>query len=106
MRHLIIVIAALVPLLARAVDLQADLDDIALACGVTLPFAPCDPGHPTVLVTAGHDCSVDDIVPGNGRCDLAAGTYGAIRIENHGELVFASGTTTICSLTARLFVKV
>src|SRR5262245_49291818 len=82
-----------------------DLDDIARACGVTLPFAPCDPARP-VTVQFDQDCSVDDLVPGNQRCDLAAGTYGAIRIENEGELVLSPGTTTICSLSARRNVKI
>ncbi len=85
----------------------SDLGDIARACGVTLPFpAACNPSAPQILVTFDQDCSTGDILLGNHHCDLGAGVYGAIRIDNGGELVLAPGTTTICSLVARLSTKV
>src|SRR5436309_1855090 len=89
------------PVLSRA----ADLADIARVCGVTLPLPACDPGRP-VLVEEGRDCSIGDTIPGNGQCDLATGTYGALRIENHGSLVLGTGTTVLCSLIARSYVRI
>lgn len=82
-----------------------DLDDIALACGVTLPFPPCDPGLP-VLVAENADCSVGDAIPGNARCDLTAGTYGRVTVNNGGRLDFAAGTTVICGLRTGNAVRI
>src|SRR5437867_374991 len=64
-----------------------------------------EPGRP-VLVEEGRDCSIGDTIPGNGQCDLATGTYGALRIENHGSLVLGTGTTVLCSLIARSYVRI
>jgi hypothetical protein len=56
-------------------DCVPDLDDLASACGVTLPLPACDPAHP-VVAQEGQDCGGDDVVNGNGQCDLPAGTTG------------------------------
>ena len=84
-----------------------DRDDVARACGVTLPFAPCDPLRP-VVVRQNADCSPAalDVTPGNFRCDLAPGVYGAVHVANGGRLDFAAGTTTICSLKTGKAVRV
>jgi len=74
-----------------------DLGDIAVACGTTLSLPACDPGLP-VNVVAGQDCSVGDTMPGNGRCDLGTGTWGAVHVGRGARLDFAAGTTVICSL--------
>jgi hypothetical protein len=76
-----------------------DVDDIAAACGVVLPFPPCDPGH-AIEALPNADCSSGDVAPGNGSCELAAGTYGAIRIRNGARMTFGAGTTIACSVKA------
>lgn len=82
-----------------------DTGDIAAACGVALPLPACDLGRP-VLADEGGDCSVGDVLPGNGRCDLGAGTYGAVRVRKGGHVVFDPGTTVICSLNVRTAARV
>jgi len=78
---------------------ETDLDDIAAACGVTLPLPPCDPARP-VEALPNEDCNAHDALPGNAQCDLATGTYGAIRVRNGARLTFAAGTTVACSIKA------
>ena len=80
-------------------DCEVDLDDVAAACGVTLPFPACDPNRP-VLAGEGEDCSAFDVLPGNERCDLAPGTYGAIFVRDGARIAFGTGTTVICMLRA------
>src|SRR5438132_2366988 len=82
-----------------------DLDDVARACGVTLPFPDCDPSTP-IVAPQNADCSIGDIVPGNAACDLAAGVYGSVRILRGARINFAAGTTVICSLQARSAARV
>ncbi len=77
---------------------RVDLDDVARACGVTLPFPACAPQR-RVVVTVDADCPEGDREPGNHRCDLAAGTYGAIAVQDGARVAFAPGTTVACSLT-------
>ena len=60
-----------------------DLDDVALACGVTLPFPDCDPSTP-IVAPQNADCSIGDVVPGNAACDLGAGVYGSVRVLRGG----------------------
>src|SRR5439155_20951092 len=69
----------------------ADTGDIAKACGVTLPFPPCNPLLP-VVVEENQDCSAGDTKPGNNRCDLAPGIYGAVAVRRGGRHVLGSGT--------------
>jgi hypothetical protein len=76
-----------------------DPDDLAAACGVALPLPACDKKK-TVFVTENHDCSVGDVIPGNRRCDLAAGTYGTVIVRNGAWLQFSAGTTVVCNLKA------
>jgi hypothetical protein len=78
---------------------ETDVDDIARACGVTLPLPPCDPSRP-IEALPGQDCNASDVVPGNGTCDLAAGSYGTIRIRNGARLTFGAGTTAACAVKA------
>jgi len=82
-----------------------DLDDIALACGVTLPFPDCDPSTP-IVAPRNADCSIGDVVPGNAACDLDAGVYGSVRVLRGARINFAAGTTVICSLQARSAARV
>ena len=76
-----------------------DPDDLARACGVTLPLPACDPRKP-VFVSENHDCSIGDVIPGNRRCDLAPGTYGNVIVRNGAWLEFGAGTTVVCQLKA------
>ncbi len=82
-----------------------DLDDVALACGVTLPFPDCDPSIP-IVAPQNADCSIGDVVPGNAACDLGAGVYGSVRVLRGARINFAAGTTVICSLQARSAARV
>ena len=82
-----------------------DLDDVALACGVTLPFPDCDPSTP-IVAPQNADCSIGDVVPGNAACDLGAGVYGSVRVLRGARITFAAGTTVICSLQARSAARV
>jgi hypothetical protein len=76
-----------------------DLDDLASACGVTLPLPACDPLRPVTAVE-GDDCSDFDVVPGNGQCDLAQGVYGALRMRDGAKVVFGAGDSSLCGLHA------
>jgi hypothetical protein len=78
---------------------EIDRDDIARACGVTLPLPPCDKTK-RVIVRLDQDCDGADDIPGNFRCDLPAGTYGAITVQAGARLNFAAGTTVVCGLKA------
>lgn len=75
---------------------DADPGDLAAACGFPAPFPACDPTRP-VTVNPGSDCSgAPDAAPGNGRCDLSAGTYGDLTVQNDGKLTLRGGTYTFC----------
>ena len=78
-------------------DCVTDRGDIAVACGATLPLPACNPGLP-IDVMEGQDCSLGDAIPGNGRCDLGTGAWGAVHVGRGARLDFAAGTTVICSL--------
>jgi hypothetical protein len=82
-----------------------DPGDIAIACGVSLPLPACDPGRPVTVLEDG-DCSIDDTIPGNSRCDLPAGSYGNVVLANGARIDFAPGTTVLCSLKARNAVRI
>ena len=82
-----------------------DAGDLAAACGVTLPFPPCNAGRP-VFVGVDQDCSIGDTMPGNHRCDLMAGTYGPIVVKTGARINFEPGTTVVCSLLTGKAVRV
>jgi hypothetical protein len=84
---------------------EIDRDDIALACGVTLPLPPCDKTK-RIVVQRDQDCSGADDIPGNFRCDLPAGTYGGVTVRSGARLNFASGVTVVCSLKASKATRV
>lgn len=77
-------------------DCQPDVAAIEAACGFPSPFPACDPAKP-VLARPNLDCSAFDVAPGNGQCDLAPGTYGAITAHNAARVAFAPGSYTACS---------
>ena len=82
---------------------QPDAAALGALCGIPVPFPACAPGKP-VTVNAGADCSPSaaDVAQGNGRCDLAPGAYGDVRVMNNAEVRLAGGTYTVCSfLVAR-----
>lgn len=67
---------------------DADSGDLRAACGMVDPPPPCEISKP-VLVQPNSDCLIaDDEVPGNSRCDLKAGVYGTITVQNGGKLDF------------------
>jgi hypothetical protein len=76
-----------------------DIGDVAAACDIDYPMPPCDLAR-EVRVHAREDCSpiALDVVPGNGQCDLLAGTYGHIKVRNRGRIRLGAGTTVACSL--------
>jgi hypothetical protein len=82
-----------------------DPDDVARACGITLPMPACDPSRP-VLAAENQDCSTADVLPGNNRCDLAAGTYGAMKVRKGTRVFFGAGTTVLCSLKASTAARI
>jgi hypothetical protein len=73
-----------------------DTGDLAAACDFPVPFPACDPGR-KVTVSPDSDCGgAPDAVAGNGRCDLAAGTYGDLQVQNDSKLTLQGGTYTFC----------
>jgi hypothetical protein len=80
-------------------DCDVDFEDFATACEVSLPFPPCDPARP-IVAEPDADCGADDVLPGNFRCDLAAGTYGSVFVRDGARLDFGPGTTVACRLKA------
>lgn len=78
-----------------------DFGDLYAACGIDpLNFPACNIAAP-VLVQKNQDCLIAvDVIPGNGRCDLAAGTYGGLTINNDGAIQFTGGGTfNFCNVT-------
>ena len=74
-----------------------DIAALEALCGFPQPFPACDPAKP-VTAQRGLDCAgVPDAVPGNGRCDLSPGTYGAVTVRNDAELRTTAGTYALCS---------
>lgn len=75
-----------------------DAGDLAVACGFPSPFPACAPGNP-VHAVAGSDCvGVPDAVPGNGRCDLAAGAYGDLTVANAAAIDLTGGDYVFCNV--------
>jgi hypothetical protein len=75
-----------------------DYGDVEAACGFPTPFPACTPGN-DVTVNAGGDCTgAADAAPGNGRCDLAPGSYGRLTVQNGGALTLRGGTYALCQL--------
>src|SRR5262249_19952220 len=98
---------------------QTDPDDVAAACntklvdtnhdGVSDTLAEDDGVTPrtcgqrgNVTVREGEDCDpvMYDREPGNGRCDLEAGSYGKIMVWNGGRLSLDAGDTVACQVKA------
>jgi hypothetical protein len=77
-----------------------DYGDIEKLCGFPTVFPGCNPGLP-ITVANGADCNplAQDQVPGNGRCDLAAGAYGDLQVQNFGKVTFQGGDYEFCSVT-------
>jgi hypothetical protein len=75
-----------------------DAGDLAVACGFPSPFPPCSPGTP-VHAVAGSDCvGAPDAVPGNGRCDLAPGSYGDLTVANAAAIDLTGGQYSFCNV--------
>jgi hypothetical protein len=75
-----------------------DSGDLAAACGFPKPFPVCNAANPVVVI-AGEDCaSGGDANPGNGRCDLAPGTYGKVTVQTNGKLTLVGGSYVLCQL--------
>jgi hypothetical protein len=72
-----------------------DTGDLAAACGFPVPFPACDPSRP-VTVTALADCPFDDQSPGNQRCDLPPGVYGALEVKDKSLVTFTGGSYVFC----------
>jgi hypothetical protein len=70
-----------------------DYGDLYTACNFANPFPACDETKP-VLVLKNQDCLLaTDVIPNNGRCDLAPGTYGGVTLNNDGALQLTGGGT-------------
>jgi hypothetical protein len=75
-----------------------DPGDLAAACGFPTPFPACDAANEVVAV-AGADCQRGpDADPGNGRCDLAPGTYGRVAVQTGAKLTLQGGGYVLCEL--------
>ena len=74
----------------------ADVSAIAALCGFPVPFPACNSGAP-VNVEPGQDCP-GDTSPGNGRCDLPPGVYGALNVRSKAKLTLAAGSYSFCSM--------
>lgn len=79
-------------------DCNPDYGDVKAACGFPDPFPACALATP-VLVLKDGDCSnVPDATPGNGRCDLAPGTYGELSVQNNGRVNLLGGDYVLCGI--------
>ncbi|MCW5890900.1 MAG: hypothetical protein KIT14_10135 [bacterium] len=75
-----------------------DYGDVEVACGFPAPFPACTAGA-DVTVPARGDCTgAADASPGNGRCDLAPGSYGRLTVQNGAALTLRGGTYALCQL--------
>jgi hypothetical protein len=75
-----------------------DAGDLAAACGFPTPFPTCNLAN-EVLAVAGLDCARGaDTTPGNGRCDLAPGTYGRVSLQTAAKLTLTGGAYVFCEL--------
>jgi hypothetical protein len=78
-----------------------DFGDLYTACGInTAAFPACNIAAP-VLVQPNQDCLIaTDVIPNNGQCDLAPGTYGQLTINNNGKISFTgAGDYNFCNVT-------
>jgi len=66
------------------------------ACGFPVVFPVCDETRP-VRAIPDADCELDS-VPGNGKCDLAPGTYGRLRVMNDARLSLGAGEYVFCGV--------
>ncbi len=74
-----------------------DYGDLAAFCGLPTPAPTCNVANP-ILVRSGEDCLGPDSHPGNGQCDLPAGTYGNLTVQNGATISFDGGTYGFCSV--------
>lgn len=74
----------------------SDPDDLTVACGFQVAPVSCNPGG--ILAPAGIDCVPIDAVLGNGRCDLAAGTYGSLIALDGSTVMFQAGSYVFCDV--------
>jgi hypothetical protein len=75
-----------------------DYEDLAVFCGMPSPAPVCDVTKP-VLVRTGGDCTgAVDSQPSNARCDLPAGAYGSLTVQNGAAISYDGGTYTFCSV--------
>jgi hypothetical protein len=75
----------------------ADPGDLAKACGFPNPFPACNSNNPVVV--AGGDCMIGgDSQPGNAICDLPAGVYGSLNVQNGSAISFDGGTYVFCDV--------
>ncbi|HEV7731173.1 MAG TPA: hypothetical protein VGR62_03380 [Candidatus Binatia bacterium] len=79
------------------VDCRPNADDYRAACRFPAALVPCDPARPLVAIV-GQDCSADDRLPGNGRCDPLPGAYGAVTVARAATLALGDGDYAACSL--------
>src|SRR5262249_36637742 len=91
------------PIIAGTCDAGCQPNAAALGalCGIPDPFPACTAAK-SVTANIGADCqpASADVALGNGRCDLAPGSYGAVRAMNFAELRLTGGSYAVCSLTA------
>jgi hypothetical protein len=74
-----------------------DVAAVEAACGFPASFPSC--GSTPLAIQAGADCPNGlDTSPGNNRCDLPPGTYGAVTIRDDARVNFTAGTYVVCSL--------
>ncbi|HEV7734281.1 MAG TPA: hypothetical protein VGR62_19065 [Candidatus Binatia bacterium] len=82
-----------------------DFGDLYAACGFPPVLPGCDASKP-VLTQAGGDCLIaDDEIPGNGRCDLAEGTYGNFTVQNGASVQLLGGGYVFCSMAFGKFAE-
>jgi hypothetical protein len=75
-----------------------DPGDLEAACGFPEPFPACRAEQP-IVVSGNADCTgAPDAKPGNGRCDLAPGTYGALDVQDQGKMTLGAGTYVFCAI--------
>ncbi len=75
-----------------------DFGDLAAFCKMPSPFPACDPTW-TVVAKENQDCDgAPDAQPGNARCDLPAGTYGSLTVQNGAIINFVGGTYDVCDV--------
>ena len=78
-------------------ECKPDVAALEAACGFPATMPACDPGR-SIRAIPLADCDHDDAVPGNGRCDLAPGAYGRLRVMNGARLALVPGEYVFCAV--------